>query len=191
MTRRPDSSGGLLNRAVRPWAGIGKVRRRASGPLDTSTFSPPLLPWAPSPHSSELARLSLYRLGLSGTHGKYRVVPRSAIFAHERLAAAVHADTGEGLLRRVIERLWRDYGAPSRRVIDEFLAEADRHDRSAHIGRAEDLAAERRRILQEWLRACRPPSAASRLRQNVELAVCFAMRRSRQYTRALRFKLSG
>jgi hypothetical protein len=132
----------------------------------------------------------LYRLGISGTYGKYRVVPRSAIVAHDRLEAAVRNDRGEGTLRSVIERLWRDHGAPSHRVIDEFLAKADRHDRLRDAGPTEDVETARRRILEEWLRACRPPSTAARLRQDVELAVCFVMRRTKQYARALVHKVS-
>lgn len=191
MTRKQDSSVGHVKRVARRFAGLRNAKRRVSGPLDTSTFAPPVLPWAPSPHSGELARLSLYRLGLSGTYGKYRVVPRSAIVAHDRLEAAVRNDRGEGTLRSVIERLWRDHGAPSHRVIDKFLSEADRHDRLREADPTEDVEIARGRILEEWLGACHPPSNADRLRQNVELAVCFVLRRMKQYARALVHKMSA
>lgn len=164
------------------FAPLSKAARRVSGPLDTGAFGKPLIEWAPAPVKGELSRLSLYRLGLNGTWVKYRVVPRSGIVAFAALAAKVHGDFGDGSLHTVIADLWRDHGAPSRAVIDRYLAEADRID-AMHDDAARSRA--RRVLLDGWLDECSPRSSVGQLRDNVELGVCWVMRRSRQYTRAL------
>jgi hypothetical protein len=165
-----------------------------------------------------LTRLSLYRLGLSGTFAKYRVVPRSAIVGFDELQATVRAHRGGHDLHGFIQGLWQRHGAPSREVADTFLdaaARLDRHGSGAspaelgavlgppcslvgssissrkHADRApiRDLEDARERLLEAWLRACAPRSAAGRARDNLELAVCLVLRRSRQYAAAATMKM--
>lgn len=170
-------------------ARIDKARRRAAAPLDVTAFTGRGMIHLPSPVSSELDRLWSYRLGLSGKYGKYRVVPRSAIVAYDQLAATVQDDRGEVALRAMIEHLWQRHGAPSTEVVDRFLAEAERHDRLVASGAVTDVAAQRQRLLDAWLRECAPRSAAGRLRDDVELAVCYLGRRTRQYWALARRKV--
>jgi hypothetical protein len=178
------------------------LRRRVSGPLDRTAFRPRRVSLHSGERSSELARLSLYRIGLAGTHSKYRIVPRSAIVDYEQLCEAVHARPGTGDLRGFLIGLWQRHGAASRTIIDSFVAAAGELDRRGsdispdeleailagpcslaglNHGRVGDLGDAGRQLLEAWLRACSPPSAAARLRENAELAVCFVLRRTRQY----------
>jgi hypothetical protein len=152
--------------------------------------------------SFELTRLSLYRVGLAGTYSKYRVVPRSAIVGYEELREAVRLHQGPGNLAAVIAVLWQRHGAPSREVIDQFLLAATELDRcsqdtaaavfSAILRRPCALAGldrdgvrglddARNRLLEGWVRVCRPRSVIGRIRDYAELALCFLLRRGRQY----------
>jgi hypothetical protein len=124
--------------------------------------------------SAELCRLWLYRLGLSGIHAKYRVVPRSAIVDYEALEDAVRSWSGERALSETIRELWQRHGAPSTEVVDGFVAAATDLDRSSVPDDA------KRRLLEEWLRACRPPSRVTAAVERVELGVAFVVRRVRQ-----------
>lgn len=154
---------------------VRDLQRRVTGRMDTTVFVPTRVTRLPAPYSSELSRLSLYRLGLSGLFGKYRVVPRSGIVGHDVLAAKVRDDDGTIPLRDVIATLARDHGAPSRDDLNSFLADADR---------VRD-AAGRRDLLERWLAVCAPRSALGRAFDTVELAICFVMRRARLNARIL------
>jgi hypothetical protein len=126
--------------------------------------------------SAELSRLWLYRLGLSGVNAKYRVVPRSAIVDYDGLEGAVRSWSGERPLHDTIHDLWQRHGAPSPAVVDEFLMAAADLDQ----GGASEAA--KRRVLERWLRACRPPSRVTTGLEFVELGVGFVLRRIRQRT---------
>ena len=186
-------------------ARVRDARRRVSGPLDRSAFRPRRISLPPRDRSYELTRLSLYRLGLAGTYAKYRFVPRSAIGSYDELRETVRAHPGTGDLHGLVAALWQRHGAPSRGVVDAFLDAARALDRleaapspleleailehpCALAGAARaaprDLDEAGRRLLEAWLRACAPRGRAGRMRDQAELAVCFVLRRARQYVYA-------
>jgi hypothetical protein len=168
---------------------IRAAKRRVSGPLDRSAFGRQLIALPPGRRSCELTRLSLYRLGLAGTYAKYRVVPRSAIVDYDGLRDAIVRGRGDGDLASFIEELSKRHGAPSRRVVEEFVEAASRLELRENRGDGPDPA--ERDLLDAWLRACSPRSAAGRALDFVELAVCFALRRLRQSALAVFLRASG
>ena len=200
-------------------ARLRDAKRRVTGPLDRSAFGTRGLALPRPTRTAELTRLSLYRLGLSGTFAKYRVVPRSAIVGFDELQATVRAHRGDDELHDFINGLWQRHGAPSREIADTFLDAAARLDRSrrgaspAELGTIlgppcslvgaigslrkhgdrvpiRNLDEARERLLEAWLHACAPRSAAGRARDNLELAVCLVFRRARQYAVAAVMKFS-
>lgn len=163
-------------------ARLADMRRRVSGPLDRSVFRTQRLRLPYPRHSYELTPLSLYRLGLAGTYGKYRIVPRSAIVGYDELCNTVRAHRADDELTALIARLWQRHGAPSPGVVDAFLRAAAELDRRGPDSDARD------RLLEAWLAACAPRSAAGRIRDDAELALCFVLRRARQYAYAVRHR---
>jgi hypothetical protein len=116
-------------------------------------------------------------------YAKYRIVPRSAIVCYDELRETVRADRGTGDLSDFLEGLWQRHGAPSRAVVDAFLDAARRLDcrEAEHPADQRDPDDARRQLLEAWVEACAPRSTIGRVRDHVELALCFVLRRARQY----------